>query len=95
MGAALGRAGAGSQRAALERRFKEALDCSPCQLIERVRLDLVRQSLMEGGLSLAAIAGRTGFVHPEYLTVVFRCVEGMPLREWRARHRRMKATASD
>lgn len=82
-------------RTALERRFKEALGCSPRQLIERVRLDLVRQCLMEGELSLAAIAERTGFVHPEYLTVVFRRVEGMPPREWRARHRRMKATASD
>jgi LacI family transcriptional regulator len=37
-----------------------------------VRLERVRQLLLETDFPLAAIAARTGFNHPQYLCEVFR-----------------------
>ena len=74
-------------RSALERRFRETLGCTPRQLIERERMDRVRAILAETEVTVAEVAERTGFTHPEYLTVAFRRATGQTPREWRAKHR--------
>lgn len=74
-------------RTALERRFKELLGCTPRQLIERERMDRVRSMLAETEATVAEVADRTGFNHPEYMTVAFKRATGLTPREWRAKHR--------
>ncbi len=74
-------------RTALERRFREALGCTPRQLIERIRLERVRTFLAETEATVAEVAERTGYAHPEYMTVAFKRATGETPREWRAKHR--------
>lgn len=74
-------------RTALERRMKLSLGCTPRELIERTRLEHVRRWLAETDAPVAAIAERTGFAHPEYLTVAFRRAEGVTPRAWRTKRR--------
>lgn len=74
-------------RTALERRFREVLGCAPRQLIERIRLERVRALLAETESTVAEVADRTGYAHPEYLSVAFKRATGETPREWRAKHR--------
>lgn len=74
-------------RTRLEALFRDTLRCTPREHIERVRLERVRQMLSETDLPIARIAERTGFAHPEYLSVVFRRATGETPRAWRRRHR--------
>ncbi len=78
-------------RTALERRFKEVLNCTPRQLIERERLDRVRTMLAETESTVAEVAERAGYAHPEYMTVAFKRATGQTPREWRAKHRPARA----
>ena len=73
-------------RTLLERRFRQCLNCSPHEHILKVRLDRVKVMLAATPLSLAAIAERTGFEHPEYLSVAFKRVVGLTPSQYRARH---------
>jgi len=59
-------------RSKLERGLREATGRSPHAEILRVRLERVRQLLLDTDLPLAAIAARAGFNHPQYLCEVFR-----------------------
>jgi LacI family transcriptional regulator len=54
----------------------------------RVQLNRVRELLASTDLSLEAIAERTGFVHSEYLSVVFKRETGTPPSRYRAVNRR-------
>jgi LacI family transcriptional regulator len=74
-------------RTALERRFRAVLGHTPRQLIERVRLERVRSMLAETESTIAEVAERSGYVHSEYMTVVFKRATGETPREWRAKHR--------
>ncbi len=74
-------------RTALERRVKAALGCTPRELIERERMAEVRRLLAETDASIAEIAERAGYPHPEYLTVAFRRAEGVTPRDWRSQRR--------
>lgn len=67
--------------------MKLSLGCTPRELIERTRLEHVRRWLAETDAPVAAIAERTGFAHPEYLTVAFRRAEGVTPRAWRTKRR--------
>ena len=71
-------------RTAFERRFREALGCTPRQMLERIKLERVKEWLLDSDATVAEIAERTGFAHPEYLTVAFRRAHGTTLRQWRA-----------
>ena len=73
-------------RRVLEGRFREALGRSPHQEILRVRLEHVCRLLTQTDLSLAEIAARTGFAHPEYLTVAFKRELGQPPSVYRKEH---------
>jgi LacI family transcriptional regulator len=70
---------------ALERRFTRLLGRTPKAEIIRVRLQRVVELLAEADLSLAAIAARTGFTHPEYLSAVFKEKMGTTPGQYRRR----------
>ncbi|RIK83188.1 MAG: XylR family transcriptional regulator [Planctomycetota bacterium] len=59
-------------RRALEDRFQRLIGRTPHQEIERLRMDRVKQLLVETSLPLQTIAQRTGFRHAEYLAVAFK-----------------------
>jgi LacI family transcriptional regulator len=81
-------------RSVLERRFSKILGISPKGEILRIRLDRVCRLLAESDLSLAEVAGKAGFTHPEYMSRLFKgkmgitpgefrkqaCVPGLPQR---------------
>lgn len=74
-------------RTLLESRFKRLLGRTPHQEILRVRLERVKQLLVETGLSLEQIAERTAFTHVEYLSFAFRREIGMPPSQYRHENR--------
>ena len=65
-------------RRVFESRFQKLMGRTPHEALVDCRLDRVRQLLRETELSLADIANRAGFEHPEYMSVVFRRRVGMP-----------------
>lgn len=71
-------------RRALESRFTRAVGRTPHAEIERVRMEAVKQLLLETDLSVAEIARRTGFRHQEYLSAAFRRYAGLPPSGYRA-----------
>ncbi len=70
-------------RRELEARFRQHFGRSPHQEILRVRLLRAKALLTETKLTLADIAERCGFEHPEYFNVVFKRHEQMTPRNWR------------
>ena len=75
-------------RRLLENRFKKLLGRTPHQEIVRVQIDRVKQLLTETDLALSAIAERTGFIHVEYLSVVFKRECGLTPSKFRLLNRR-------
>jgi LacI family transcriptional regulator len=59
-------------RSSLERRMRQAIGRSPKAEITRVRLNRVKQLLTDTDLPLAVIAARTGFEHPQYMSMMFK-----------------------
>lgn len=59
-------------RRVLDKRFKQSIGRTAHQEILRLRLERVKQMLVETKLPLSEIAVRCGFDNPEYLPVVFR-----------------------
>lgn len=59
-------------RRVFESRFRKATGQTPHEAILSQRLKRVEQLLRESDLSLEAIASKTGFEHPEYMSVAFR-----------------------
>lgn len=72
-------------RRVLEKRFEQAVGHSPHAEIVAVRMNRVKELLLETDLSLEMIAARTGFEHPEYLTVMFKREVGVPPGRFRKR----------
>lgn len=75
-------------RRILEKRFLKLLNRTPHAEILNVRLNRVRQLLTDTTLSLEEIAVRSGFEHPEYLSVVFKRELGITPRDYRRKRRR-------
>lgn len=65
-----------ASRSQLENRFRRFLGHSPQVEIRRVQLEKVRALLAESDLTLKEIADRAGFMHVEYLSVVFKRMTG-------------------
>lgn len=63
---------AGLSRSSLERRMKTCIGRSPGEEINRIRFKAVEYLLAHTELTLAAIAERTGFEHPQYMAEAFR-----------------------
>ena len=78
---------AGLSRTLLERRMREAIGRTPGEEIHRVRFDEVRRLLDSTDLSLAAIARRCGFEHPQYMAEAFKKHFGMTPGSYRQSRR--------
>jgi LacI family transcriptional regulator len=70
-------------RSVLERRFAQILGTSPKAEILRIRLDRVCRLLAESDLSLAEVAQKAGFEHPEYMNRLFKKKMGITPGEFR------------
>jgi LacI family transcriptional regulator len=70
-------------RSILERRFRKHVGHSPQAEIRRVQLNRVKQLLVESDLSLESIARLAGYIHPEYMSVVFKRVTGTTPGQYR------------
>lgn len=73
-------------RRVLEKRFVQCLGRTPHEEITRVKIDRVKQLLVETDLSLAEIAHRVGYRHDEYLSVAFKKSVGVPPSQYRRDH---------
>jgi LacI family transcriptional regulator len=71
-------------RSALERRMQAAVGRSPKAEILRAQLSRVKQLLCDTDLSLAVIADRCGFKHPQYMSHIFKKKLGQTPGEYRA-----------
>ena len=72
-------------RRALESRFTRAVGRTPHGEIERVRMEYVKQLLLETDLSVGEIARRSGVRQQEYLSVAFRRYAGSSPTGFRTR----------
>jgi LacI family transcriptional regulator len=82
-------------RSMLYRRFQKALGRSPHEHILRVRMDRVKELLVQTSLPLERIAALTGFQHVEYLVAVFKREVGMTPGRYRiSRYQRRDGTNS-
>nr|AYC79637.1 xylose operon regulatory protein [uncultured bacterium] len=70
-------------RTFLERQFRHYLGRSPHAEIRAAQLARVRHLLADTDLKLSQVAERTGFTHPEYLSVVFRGATGQSPGQYR------------
>lgn len=75
-----------ASRRALDCRFVAALGRTPHAEIARLRIERVKQLLLETDLPLGVIADRAGFSYVESLSVAFRQAVGMPPGQFRRRH---------
>jgi LacI family transcriptional regulator len=73
-------------RRLLERRFRAMLGLTLREELTRVQMLRVKELLAGTKLSLAEIAGRTGFKHVEYMTFVFKRECGMAPSAYRQNH---------
>jgi len=67
----------GLSRTLLERRMRRAVGRTPGEEIIRVRFNRVKRMLIETDLTLAAIADRCGFEHPQYMSEAFKKLFGV------------------
>ncbi len=67
----------GLSRSQLEKRFRRAFARSPQAEIRRIQLQTTRQLLHTTDWPIKRIAHEVGFVHAEYLCVVFKRVYGV------------------
>jgi LacI family transcriptional regulator len=70
-------------RRALEARFHKVTGRTPHEEISRLKLQRVKELLLEPSLSLQTIAELTGFKHPEYLSVFFKRETGLSPSDYR------------
>jgi LacI family transcriptional regulator len=70
----------------LGQRFKQFVGRTASQEIRRLRLERVRDLLLNTDLTVQQIAGRCGFSRPENLTRFFRDGYGVPPEAYRARN---------
>ncbi|MHC5540563.1 helix-turn-helix transcriptional regulator, partial [Singulisphaera rosea] len=63
-------------RSVLQRRFRKTLGRTIHDAIAGVRIQRVKQLLIETDLALPAVAERAGFTHVEYLIAAFRLATG-------------------
>jgi LacI family transcriptional regulator len=80
----------GLSRSLLERRMRLAIGRTPHEEITRVRFSRVQHLLVDTELSLAAIANRCGFEHPQYMAESFKKHFGITPGAYRASRRPKK-----
>jgi LacI family transcriptional regulator len=77
-----------TSRSVLQRRFRKVLRRTIHDTIAGIKLQRVKQLLIETDLSLADAARRAGYVHVEYLSAAFRQATGSSPGAYRKEHRR-------
>ena len=77
----------GVSERSLTRLFRNSLDVSPADFVERVRIDLARRSLLETGDSIERVALKTGFGSLRRMDRAFARAVGASPTEFRARFR--------
>jgi LacI family transcriptional regulator len=70
-------------RATLEKRFRKHLNRSPKQEMRRIRVERIKQLLVETDFTLERIAELSGFEHPEYMSVLFKRETGQTPGKYR------------
>jgi LacI family transcriptional regulator len=70
-------------RATLEKRFRKHLNRSPKQEMRRIKIERIKQLLVETDFTLEHIAELSGFEHPEYMSVVFKRETGQAPGKYR------------
>ena len=70
-------------RRVLETRFKKAIERTPHQEIQRVRINRIEQLLRETDLTIHEIAELCGYVHAEYLAAVYKRETGRTPSQFR------------
>lgn len=75
-------------RRVLEKRFIQMLGVTPHEEILRVKLNRVKQLLLDTSVPLSEIARRSGFEHAEYLSVAFKREHGMTPSKFRKEARK-------
>jgi LacI family transcriptional regulator len=73
-------------RRVLDSRFMTLLGRTPHAEIVRVRIDRVKQLLIETDLPLTLVADRAGFNYVEYMSVAFKRAAGVSPGEYRQKH---------
>lgn len=81
-------------RRVLEGRFKALLNRTPHEEILRVKLERVKQLLLDTEFTLAEIASRTGCEHAEYLSVAFKREIGITPGRYRTSYKRVRPPIS-
>ncbi len=81
-----------ASRSQLERKFRRLLGRTPQAEIRRVQIAKIRQLLLETDYPLKRIAELSGFVHVEYMCVVFKRLTGEAPGAFRRRHAASRAT---
>lgn len=81
---------AGLARRTMEARFKKMLERSPHEEILRIQVNRAQRLLLHTNLGVAVIAERAGFENPEYFSVAFKRVTGMPPATFRRKRGEMK-----
>lgn len=81
---------AGLARRTMEARFKKMLGRSPHEEIMRVQVKRAQRLLLHSNLPVALIAERAGFENPEYFSVAFKRITGMPPVTYRKKRGEMK-----
>jgi AraC-like DNA-binding protein len=75
-------------RSVLDQRFRDVLGRSPIRYLTEWRMHLANDLLSTTGLSVAAIARRTGYESEEAFSRAFRRSHGSPPGAWRAAQQR-------
>ncbi|MBB3205849.1 LacI family transcriptional regulator [Rhodopirellula rubra] len=70
-------------RRALEHRFKKYVGHTPHEEIQRVRMNRIKELLLQTDLSIGEIADRTGFEYVEYMAAAFKRETGQTPTEFR------------
>jgi LacI family transcriptional regulator len=81
---------AGLARRTMESRFKKMLGRSPHEEIMRIQVQRAQRLLLHSNLPVSVIAERAGFETPEYFSVAFKRVTGMPPVTYRKKRGEMK-----
>ena len=78
---------AGCSRRYLETRFRSRLGDTVLGMVQRERIERVKELLESTALPIGEIAERCGFPGNSDLSILFRRIAGTSMREWRLRHR--------
>ena len=79
---------AGLSRSVLQRRFRAHFGGTVLDAIQKRKIQTACRLLMETEMKPAEIAGRAGFLHPEYFATVFKKTMACTPRQYRQAVRR-------